>query len=200
MIKTGSLSALPLIRNHQDQTVEIPLVLKTATVFAALPPVGKKSDHAYQFTGQALANNTWETSPIRFESEDTLVFPQIPSIHWAGLHASRNGQKPEFGLEITNPNNFPVIIRRLQGQSEFENQPYTWEFRPANLSVAPQQTRRIFVPCLAAGHPDAHLAVEKITSGGALAYWLQGELECNSPQGVIMVVIHEKGTAGKQNP
>jgi LEA14-like dessication related protein len=195
----GALETLPLIRNHQDQAIEIPLVLKTAAVLAALPPADKKGEHPYLFTGRAYAHNSWAASPVMFEGEGSVAFPLIPVTHWAGLNVSRRGQKPEFGLEITNPNVFPIAIHRLQGQGEFENVPYSWEFHPKDLNVAPQQTKRIFVPCLNTEPNSTPAAVEKLASGGALTYWIQGELECTSPQGIIMVVIHEKGAAGKKN-
>jgi LEA14-like dessication related protein len=195
----GYVTSLPLIRNHQDQAVEIPFVLKTAEIPDTLRAAAKNGKHAYKFSGQALAGSSWADSPIRFESEDSLVLPQMPATRWAGLRAGADGQQPEFGLEITNPNNFTITLHRLQGQCELDELPYTWEFQLQGLFLAPQQTKRIFVPCQAAGLHGARDASAKILSGVPLSYWVQGELECTSPQGIITVVIHEKSPAGKKN-
>ncbi|NTV51783.1 MAG: hypothetical protein HGA76_02035 [Candidatus Firestonebacteria bacterium] len=199
VVAVGSLTNLPLIRNHQLQSVEIPVVLKSQTIRAVLPAPDKNGGYAYRFTGQAFSNNSWDTAPILFDAEGQLLLPQVPASRLSGLNTSRDGKKPEFGVEIFNPNVFPIEVRRLQGQGEFDTLPYVWEFRPRKLSIAAGQTRRIFVPCRPVGHTGAEAAAGKISAGAVLNYWLQGELECLSPQGVIMLVIQQKGGVGKKN-
>ncbi len=195
---TGTMESLPLVKNQRIQTIEVPMIIQTQTLMAALPLSPKNpGQHKYHFAGRALAFNEWASAPMMFDSEGQMMLPVLPTFKFNGLECSKDGRKPEFGLEITNPNNFVLKLRKLQGQLELSSHAYTWQFQPKEINLAANQSLRLHIPCRPNETADAKMDAEIIQKGSAMPYWIQGELECNSPHGIIIVVIHEKGSIGK---
>ncbi|MEW6515874.1 MAG: hypothetical protein AB1439_03065 [candidate division FCPU426 bacterium] len=171
--------------SRQSQTTRLPMVPaygeRTLSAELRLPAETSAATGPQEFTvsGQLTSASQWQQAPLPFKQRFNRLAPKLPVVALVKVRTLKTRERQEVLLSIGNPNDFPILLRRMRAEISQAGKARSLKPAVSELTVAAGQTASL---SLAVDGP----ALSPKLKGSTV---VSGEMEFASSGGRLLVPL-----------